>query len=195
MSILVAYASRYGSTRGIAERIAAKLGEAGQTAELRRAQAVGDLAGYDAFVIGSGVYNAHWLKESAELVRRNRGLLAERPVWLFSSGPLGTTAEDARGRDLRVAAEPKELAEFKEAIDPRDHRVFLGALVSSKLEFAHRMIRKLPAARAALPDGDFRDWKDIEVWAEGIAHELAPEPTAAAALEEVRHDPATDADT
>ena len=74
--------------------------------------------------------------------------------------------------DLRVAAEPKELAEFKEAIDPRDHRVFLGALVSSKLEFAHRMIRKLPAARAALPDGDFRDGKNIVLWAESIAHEL-----------------------
>ena len=193
MSILVVYASRYGSTRGIAEHIAAKLGEAGQTAELRPAQAGGDLAGYDGFVIGSGVYNAHWLKQAAELVRCNRGLLAERPVWLFSSGPLGTAAEDPRGRDLRVAAEPKELAEFKQAIHPRDHRVFFGALDPSKLDFAHRMIRKLPAARAALPEGDFRDWKDIGVWAEGIAHALAAEPTAAGAPEEVRDDPATDA--
>jgi menaquinone-dependent protoporphyrinogen oxidase len=194
VSVLVVYASRYGSTRGIAERIAAKLGEAGQTVELRPAQAVGDLAGHDAYVIGSGVYNAHWLKEAAELVRRNRGLLAERPVWLFSSGPLGTATEDARGRDLRVAAEPRELAEFKEAINPRDHRVFFGALNASKLEFTHRMIRKLPAARAALPDGDFRDWQDIGGWAESIAHELAVEPTAAGAPEEVRHDPTSDRD-
>ncbi len=194
MSVLVVYASRYGSTRGIAEVIAAKLAEAGQTVELRPAQALGDLAGYDAYVIGSGVYNAHWLKDAAELVRRNRGLLAERPVWLFSSGPLGTATEDARGRDLRVAAQPKELAEFKEAIKPRDHRVFFGALNASNLEFAHRVIRKLPAARAALPDGDFRDWQDIGGWAENIAHELAVEPTAAGAPEEVRHDPTSDRD-
>ena len=173
MSILVVYASRYGSARGDrrAHRREAGGGRTDHT-ELRPAQAVADLAGHDAFVIGGGVDNAHWLKEAAELVRCNRGLLAERPVWLFSSGPLGTAAEDARGRDLRVAAEPKELAEFKEAINPRDHRVFLGALVPSKLEFAHRMIRKLPAARAALPDGDFRDGQDIVLWAESIAHEL-----------------------
>jgi menaquinone-dependent protoporphyrinogen oxidase len=67
------------------------------------------LAAYDAFVIGSGVYNAHWLKTAAELVRRNHDLLAERPVWLFSSGPLGTGAEDAQGRDLSAADEPKKL--------------------------------------------------------------------------------------
>ena len=172
MRVLVAYASRHGATQGIAERIALTLQAAGIDAELRAATSVKRVAEYDAFVIGSAAYMFQWEKAAVAFVRRNRAVLATKPVWLFSSGPLGTAAEDARGRDLRLAAEPKELAEFKEAIDPRDHRVFLGALVSSKLEFAHRMIRKLPAARAALPDGDFRDWKDIVLWAESIAHEL-----------------------
>jgi menaquinone-dependent protoporphyrinogen oxidase len=59
-----------------------------------------------------------------------------------------------------------------ESIHPRDHHVFFGGLDSSKLSLAHRMIRKLPAARAILSEGDFRNWKDIEVWAMNIARAL-----------------------
>ena len=68
--------------------------------------AAGDLAGYGAFVIGSAVYAMHWQKDAAQFVRRNRALLAGRPVWLFSSGPLGTEATDAKGRDLTAVTEP-----------------------------------------------------------------------------------------
>ena len=129
MSMLVAYASKHGSTQGIAERIAEKLTAVGQKAVASPVKAVGDLAGIDAFVVGSAAYHGHWQKEAAEFVRGNRAVLADRPVWLFSSGPLGTEATDAKGRDLREAAEPKEIAEFREAIRPRDHRVFFGALI------------------------------------------------------------------
>jgi menaquinone-dependent protoporphyrinogen IX oxidase len=113
MSTLVVYASKHGATQGIAERIAAKLGEAGQEAEARPVEAVDHLIGYDAFVVGSAVYAAHWQKEASAFVRQNRAVLASRPVWLFGSGPLGTEATDAKGRDLTVAAEPKEIAEFE----------------------------------------------------------------------------------
>lgn len=66
----------------------------------------------------------------------------------------------------------KEITELRENIKPRDHRVFFGALDSSKLGFGHRMIRKMPAAREALAEGDFREWNDIEAWASSIAQEL-----------------------
>ena len=99
-------------------------------------------------------------------------LLAKRPVWLFSSGPLGTEATDAKGEDLRVAAEPKELPEFQETIHPREHRVFFGALDPGTLSFTERSLRKLPAARAILPEGDFRDWDEIQTWAQGIAKQM-----------------------
>jgi menaquinone-dependent protoporphyrinogen oxidase len=173
MSTLVVYASKHGATQGIAKRIAARLRQAGQQAQARPVAAVDHLAGYDAFVVGSAVYAAHWQKEAAAFVQRNRTVLATKPVWLFSSGPLGTEATDAKGRDLTVAAEPKEIAEFEAAIGPKGHRVFFGALDPGKLGFSERAIRKLPAARTMLPEGDFRDWTEIDAWARDIAHELA----------------------
>jgi len=101
-------------------------------------------------------------------VQRNRDVLANRPVWLFSSGPLGS---DVSLSDPKL--EPKEIAEFREAINPREHRVFLRAFDCNKVEFKYRMVAKMPAARALFPQGDFRNWKDIETWANGIAHKLA----------------------
>jgi len=173
MSTLVAYASRHGATQGIAERIASTLNEAGQEAKARPVGAVDDMTCYDAFVVGSAVYAAHWQQEASEFVQRNRAVLASKPVWLFSSGPLGTDASDAQGRELTVTAEPKEMAEFEGAIGPNGHRVFFGALDPGKLGFAERAIRKLPAARTMLPEGDFRDRSEIDAWANGIAHDLA----------------------
>ncbi len=168
MKAVVVYASKYGSTRGIAEFIAEKL----RQAEVRHVGEVQNPDDYDAFVIGSAVYMMHWLKEATEFVTRNRALLANRPVWLFSSGPLGTETKDAQGQDLRTVSEPKEIVEFRELIKPRDHRVFFGALDSGKLGFGHRMLRKLPAARNLFPEGDFRDWNDIEKWAISIFRAL-----------------------
>ena len=136
--------------------------------------ATGDLSDYGAFVIGSAAYFGHWRKEAIEFVRNNRAALTDRPTWLFSSGPLGTEPTDAQGRDQRVVAEPREIAEFREAITPRDHHVFFGALDPGKLGFRDRTIRSLPAARAMMPEGDFRDWHEIEAWALRIAGELMP---------------------
>ena len=104
MHVLVAYASRHGATQGIAERIAETLMAAGLDAEVRPASTVKDLRGYDAFVIGSAAYMGHWLKDAKGFVEHNRAVLAAKPVWLFSSGPLGTEPLDEEGRDQKVAA-------------------------------------------------------------------------------------------
>ena len=172
MTTLVAYASRYGATQGIAERIAAKLEGSGGRAQVRPVSDVGDVLGYDAFVIGSGAYMGRWLKEATEFVRSNQALLATRPVWLFSSGPLGTATKDAKGRDLLTMSEPKEFKEFQETIKPRATCVFFGAMNPSKLGFSHRAARLIPAARAVMPEGDFRDWAAIEAWAASIAVQI-----------------------
>jgi menaquinone-dependent protoporphyrinogen oxidase len=163
MTILVAYLSKHGSTKGIAERITAKLQQLGMDTDLRPIDAVEALAAYDAFVIGSAVYYGAWLKDAVEFVRHNQAALVERPVWLFSSGPLGHEAKDAE-------EEPKQIAELQQAIHPRDHRVFFGALDHTKLSFFERTVVKTVHA----PEGDYRDWGAVEAWAESIAHALTP---------------------
>ncbi|MGA3009221.1 MAG: flavodoxin domain-containing protein [Terracidiphilus sp.] len=174
MRVLVAYASRYGATQGIAERIATTLREQGLEATVKDARQAGDPANYDATVVGSAAYMFHWMKPATKFVRRYAGVLAQRPVWLFSSGPLGKKTHDDQGRDLLEVLEPKEIAEFRGTVNPKGHRVFFGALDAPRLGFFHRLVYKLPANRndAFLPHGDFRDWADISAWANSIAQTL-----------------------
>ena len=178
MRILVAYASRHGATKGIAERIAATLERQGADVTLRSVEAADRIEGYDAYVIGSAAYLGGWLGEATAFVRRHRDTLALRPVWLFSSGPTSFDTTDAKGRDLLKASEPKEFAEFARSIGPRGEQVFYGAYdpdaaPSGLAEgIMSRFMRWVPEARRALPEGDFRDWPAIEAWAEGIGREL-----------------------
>lgn len=173
MAILVTYASKHGATKGIAERIAQTLTASGLTVEVRSVSLAGAVGRYDAVVIGGAAYVGSWMKEAAEFVRRNQEALAALPVWLFSSGPLGTEPTDAQGRDLLTISEPKEFAEFKQTIKPRATQVFFGALTPRALAFSERLVRAMPAGRALLPEGDFRDWAAIDAWAQSIARELA----------------------
>jgi menaquinone-dependent protoporphyrinogen oxidase len=181
MSVLVAYASRHGATQGIAERIADRLRQDGVDAVARPAAEVRDVTAYEAFVIGSAAYMFHWLGEATTFVKRNRETLAARPVWLFSSGPIGTETTDAKGRDVLVTSEPREFTTFRDAIGSRDQRVFFGAFdpAAPPIGMAESMMRHLPAtARKAMPAGDFRDWTAIDAWADGIAEQLAAVPLA-----------------
>ena len=177
MYILVAYATRHGAMRGIAERIAQTLERDGLEVTLRPVEDAGAVDGYDAFVIGSAAYTFHWMKEATTFVRRHASLLASRPVWLFSSGPTGSGTVDAKGQNPLEAAEPKEFAEFARAIHPRDEHVFFGAYdpdakpIGLAEGFMGRFMRVMPEVRKALPAGDFRDWPEIEAWADGIARE------------------------
>ena len=180
MRILVAYASRHGATKGIAERIADTLGRRGHEVTLRSVTSADPIDGFDAFVIGSAAYLGGWLGEATAFVRGHRKALADRPVWLFSSGPTGGETVDASGRDVLTAAAPKEFGEFALSIQPRDERVFFGAFDPSlpptgiAERLMQRFMRFAPAARSALPIGDFRDWPAIDAWADGIARDLAP---------------------
>lgn len=178
MHILVTYASRHGATQGIAERIGETLRANGLDAETRPAASVEDASGYDAFVVGSAAYMTHWLKEAKAFVERNRAVLASRPVWLFSSGPIGSEPVDRNGVDQKVASIPKEAPELVAAVHARDHHVFFGAYDPDQKTIGvveglgMRLMRLMPAAREAIPAGDFRDWPEIEAWATAIAGEL-----------------------
>jgi menaquinone-dependent protoporphyrinogen oxidase len=175
MSVLVAYASRHGATQGIAERIAERLRADGLDAEAIKAAEVRDAGRFDAFVIGSAAYMNHWLKDATDFAHRNRALLVNRPVWLFSSGPIGTDTVDKKGVDVLVSSAPKEFEELLREIGPRDEHVFYGAYDPNAPAsgFAERFVKMMPAsARDAMPQGDFRDWTAIDAWADEIADEL-----------------------
>jgi menaquinone-dependent protoporphyrinogen oxidase len=162
MTILVGYASKYGATQGIAERIAEQLRQLGKPAEARSMDDVADPGSYEAFVLGSGVYAGSWLKEGKEWVRRHQAILAQHPVWLWSSGPLGPEVKDID------SMRPRQMAEFEQTLHPREERIFFGAVDYHKLTFPDRMILK--ALRTQ--EGDFRDWPAIDAWAASIAGNL-----------------------
>lgn len=174
MRVLVAYATRHGATAGIAERIANTLTAAGLTAEARPVEDIGDLGPYDAVVLGGAAYMFHWLKPAMAFARRHGKELAARPVWLFSSGPLGTDLVDKDGKNVLQASRPKEFGELAKLLHPRGEEVFFGAYDpdAPPAGLAERLVRHMPAGQAALPAGDFRDWPAIDTWAAGIAAEL-----------------------
>lgn len=173
MKVPVAYASRHGSTAGIAERVAAGLREAGLSAEARPVAQVTEVDGYDAFVVGAAAYMFHWLKDATRFVHRHHRLLAERPVWLFSSGPLGTDLVDEEGRDVLETTRPKEFDELRDLVHPRGERVFFGAWDpdAPPVGLGERLVRRMPAS-PDIPAGDFRDWAAIDAWTADIAHDL-----------------------
>lgn len=202
MTVLVAYASRYGATAEIAERIALTLIEEGVDARAQQITKVRDLAGVDAFVVGSAVYFGSWLKPATAFVERHRATLSDRPLWLFSSGPLpgavvpdriakattdapsdvaaqtGPEAEaeaDEPGGSEPVSsdeARPKGIDDLASALGARGHQVFQGALDPHKLGVRDKMIRAMPAGKGLLPEVDARDWSIIEAWALEIAMTL-----------------------
>jgi menaquinone-dependent protoporphyrinogen oxidase len=160
MTILVAYASKHGSTRTIANRIATILAAAGHDVEIQPADTVTDPDRYTAAVIGSAVYYGRWLADAADLVRKHPHALAARPVWLFSSGPLG-------GQPI---TDPPEAADLVQCVQAIEHRTFSGALDRAGLRVGERIVTKAVMA----PDGDYRDWAEIDRWARGIARHLTP---------------------
>jgi menaquinone-dependent protoporphyrinogen oxidase len=178
MNVLVTYASRYGATAGIAERVAATLRAEGVDANARPVDEVRDVAGIDAFVVGAAVYIGSWLKPATAFVERNREALAGHPVWLFSSGPLpGAVVPAKKGPHGEPESDPgdatpKGIDDLVASLGARDHRVFDGALDPAKLGLRDKAIRALPVGKGLLPEVDGRDWPAIEKWAKEIAREL-----------------------
>ena len=101
-----------------------------------------------------------------------------RPARQDGDARLGTEATDAKGRDQKVVTVPREAPELQRLVNPRELKVFFGAYQRDRkpIGLAERFMSLLPAAKASLPEGDFRDWPEIEAWAAGIAADLQPVP-------------------
>lgn len=161
MRVLVASASKHGSTTEIARAIGTALLLRMVDADVRTVESVVTIEGYDAVVLGSGVYMGHWLEPAKRFIEQHAEELQQRPVWLFSSGPLGDPP--------KPVTEAADVADLIEATHAREHRIFAGSLDKHELGIAERAM--VAAVRA--PEGDFRPWDEIDTWAGAIVAELA----------------------
>jgi len=165
--VLVVVASKHGATAEIAEAVARGIAgspagrAAGVTAVSAPAQQRPVPASFDAVVLGSAVYVGRWLDEARSYAALYADVLRKRPVWLFSSGPIG---EPPFPPD-----EPHDAAPMAALTGARQHRVFPGRLDKARLSFGERAM--VTAMRAPL--GDFRDWAAVDAWAAEIAGQVA----------------------
>lgn len=160
MSVLVTAASRHGATAEIAQTIGDRLRELGLDVRVTDPVSVTGVAGFEAVVLGSAVYAGHWLDDAKDLVTRLGDELAGRPVWLFSSGPVGDPP--------RPEEDAVDVADLATATGAVEHRVFAGTIDRDQLGFMERAV--IRALRA--PTGDFRDVAAIRAWADEIADTL-----------------------
>jgi menaquinone-dependent protoporphyrinogen oxidase len=165
MTVLVAYASKRGSTAEIAETVAATLRREGLGVCLEPAGDVGNLERFDAVVLGSAVYMKRWPGDARHFLKRHRKALRQMPFWVFSSGPVGDPVQDDQ-----AWMEPPKLAEKVDALGGRGHVVFGGCVPAEPQGRVERaMVKGIPREYR-----DRRDWDEIRAWAKQAASDLAP---------------------
>jgi menaquinone-dependent protoporphyrinogen oxidase len=163
--VLVAYASKYGATKEIAEKIGLVLKDAGFAVDILPADKVADVGPYKAVILGSAVYIGGWRKAAAKFLKTNEKALAERPLWLFSSGPTGQGDPVELVKGWRF---PQALRPVADRVKPIEIVLFQGAAFPEKLSAIGRWLMK----KVKAPLGDFRDWNAITIWAGSIAAKL-----------------------
>lgn len=163
MRVLVAVGSKHGATVEIGNAIAVELVERGLHPTLASTDDSERPGDYDAVVVGSAVYAGRWVDSAKAFVTKYQETLADMPVWLFSSGPIGDPPKPEE-----IPIDVPELMQMTAAVD---HRVFAGKLDKDELGFGEKAV--VMALRA--PEGDFRNWEVIRNWAEEIAQTLAAE--------------------
>jgi menaquinone-dependent protoporphyrinogen oxidase len=165
MTVLVAAASEHGGTAEIAAWIGADLAANGVDVDVRRLDEVDDIARYDAFVLGSGVYFGQWLKGARRFVDDHAGELASRPTWLFSSGPI---VGDPPPPDDPAALRAGLVDRLVETTHAREHKLFGGRLARGDLNWCE----KIAVRCAHASEADHRDRATVDEWAAEIAREL-----------------------
>jgi len=170
--VLVAYATRYGSTGEVADAVGARLRERGLDADVKSAKKVRSLDGYDAVVFGAPFYLGSMLKEGRKFLEKQRAALQDRPMAIFALGP--TSAAD----DLTQASKQLDKAlEKMPWLEPVAAEMFVGKYDPAKLRFADKLVAAPPASPLhGLEAHDDRDWGAIGEWAANVAATIS-EPT------------------
>ena len=165
-SVLVAYATSYGSTQEVAEAVAATLRERGFVADIQPMREVRTLAGYSAVVLGAPLYMFRWHKDARHFLSRHRNTLTERPVAIFALGPFHD--DEKEWKDVRAQLD-KELGKFP-WLTPVALEIFGGKFDPARLRFP---LKFLPALKQ-MPASDIRDWTAIRAWASNLDAKLQP---------------------
>jgi menaquinone-dependent protoporphyrinogen oxidase len=160
--VLVVYASRMGSTAEIAREIADQLIRRGHVVDVCSSAKAPDAPSYDAVIVGSAVHLNHWDKGALHYLQDQAPDLAERPTWLFQSGPCGPEPEGQH------AHAPHRISQLCSEIGAHESKVFGG-----NLDPAHAVTWLDRRLTAGVNAGDHRNWDDIRAWADSIADELA----------------------
>jgi menaquinone-dependent protoporphyrinogen oxidase len=159
-NILVTYATRYGSTREVAEEIASTLREGGFGVDIQPAREVRTLAGYRAVVLGAALYMFRWHKDAIHFLSRHRKALMEIPVAVFILGPTHQPHDDNEWRDSRAQYD-KELAKYP-WFTPVAVEMFGGKFDPQSLRFPINLLA------GQEPASDIRDWTAICAWASSL---------------------------
>ena len=166
--VLIAYATKHYSTAEIALAIAEELRRFPQLqVDLESVEDVKSITPYDAVISGSAVYMGQWRAEAARFLAKYQHELAQCPVWLFSSGPVGVGDPKTLMKGWQF---PETLQPFADTIKPRDIVLFHGKLEQDWLNLFEKATVKFVGAQT----GDSRDWNMIRNWARGIAEVLVP---------------------
>ena len=153
--ILVAYATKHGSTREVADAISETLGERGLEVDTFPAAHVADVSNYGGVVIGGAIYMGRLHPDAVRFLEQHRGALAMVPVAVFGMGPRTMADHDAAESRAQL---DKALAKVPE-VDPHAVAVFGGVIDPHALRFP---FNRLPAS-------DARDWDAIRTWATDLA--------------------------
>ena len=157
MKILVAYATKAGSTAEVAAEIGRVVeSKGGCKVDVRPVGKSKEVDGYDAVIIGSAIRAGKWLPEATKFVEKQRDALSQVPVAFFTV--CLTLSEDTEENRREVAA---YLDPVREVLQPVDVGLFAGVMDYSKLSFLLRLMMK----KMKSPEGDFRDWEAIRAWA------------------------------
>jgi menaquinone-dependent protoporphyrinogen oxidase len=162
---LIAYASKYGATKEIAEKIGEVLKQEGLEADILPVKSIKSLADYQDIVIGSALYIGMWRKEAVNFLKKNEAELTGRRVWVFSTGPSGKGDPVELLKGERTGVNVKQIIS---RIKPRDTAVFHGNLNIKNMNFFEKWIVK----RVGGGFGDFRDWDMVNDWAKKVAAEI-----------------------
>jgi menaquinone-dependent protoporphyrinogen oxidase len=163
--VLIAYASKYGATAEIAQRIGEELKTSGFEVDTLPANKVKDISDYQTVILGSALYMGQWRKEAVQFLKSHQGELAKKSMYIFTSGPTGEgdPAELLQGKIV-----PENLKSVLAGIQPKEVTVFGGKSDTEKMNGFDRWIMKKVKAES----GDFRNWQAIRTWTAKISASL-----------------------